>query len=301
MAQSTAFKTYDAVGNREDLTDYVSTITRKETPIYSGLEKTKAYARYHEWQTDTLSTGSSNAQIEGADFSFTIPSARSRVGGYTQIFTKTLEVSETQDTVSVAGIDEEFAYQMDKRMKEIATDIEKALITATGNSGASGVARELKGILAFITTNVETGTGTATESLSESMYNNLLQSIWNSGGRPDTTYVNGYQKRKISAFATPNTRHLVMNDTNELKNTISVYESDFGIQQIELDPFMDTDKAVVVQKDLWKIAVLRGLKPVDVATTADSKRGALVTELTLEARNQAGNGQITGLTTSGAI
>lgn len=298
MAQSTALKTYDAIGNREDLTDVIAVVSRNETPIYSGLEKVEAKARTHEWQTDSLTTGSSNAAIEGADFTFAIPSSRTRVTNNTQIFTKSLEVSETQREVAVAGLDDEYAYQMEKKMKEIATDIEKALITGTGNSGASGTARTLKGMLAFIATNVETGTGTATEYLTESMYNNLLQKIWTAGGRPDTTYVNGFQKRKISAFATNNQRYAEVGSDGELRNYVSVYYSDFGTQKIELDSFMDTDKIAAVQKDMWKIAVLRGIKNVDVATIGDAKRGALVGELTLEARNQLASGKVTGLKTS---
>ena len=299
MAQASAVKTYDAIGNREDLTDVIAVITRSETPIYSGLEKVKASGVTHEWQTDTLSTGSAtNHQIEGADFSFAIPGARSRVNNHCQIFTKSLEVAETQRAVSVAGLEDEYAYQMEKRMKEIATDIEKALITGTGNSGASGTARELHGILDFISTNSETGSGTGTQALTETLYNDLLQTIWNSGGRPDTTYVNGWQKRKISAFATNNTRYQELTDAGELRNFVSVYYSDFGVQRIELDSFMDTDKVIALQKDMWKIAVLRGIKNVDVATVGDSKRGALVGELTLEARNEASSGEIIELTTS---
>lgn len=298
MAQASAIKTYGAVGEREDLTDVIAVITRHETPLFSGLEKVKARGTYHEWQIDTLSTGNANNQIEGADFSFAIPGYRTRTGAYTQIFTKTLEVSETLRAVSVAGLEDEFAYQMEKRMKEIATDIEKALITATGNSGASGTARRLKGIFAFITTNVESGTGTATEYLTESMYNNMLQEVWTSGGRPDYSYVNGFQKRKISSFATSNTRYQEVAEDGALKNYVSLYESDFGKQRIELDPFMDTDKVAVLQRDMWKVAVLRGIKPVDVATVGDAKRGALVGELTLEARNEAASGEIIGLKTS---
>jgi len=298
MAQASAVKTYDAVGDREDLTDVVATVSRSETPLFSNLEKVKATYRYHEWQTDALSTGSSNAAIEGADFSFTIPAARSRTGAYTQIYTKTLEVSETQRTVSVAGLEDEFAYQMEKRMKEIATDIEKSLFTGTGNSGASGTARELKGVFSWITTNVETGTGTGTETLTETMYNNALQTVWQAGGRPDTTYCNGWQKRKISAFSSNNARYQEVDANGELKNSIAVYESDFGKQRIELDYFCDTDKVALLQQDMWKVAVLRGIHPVDVATVGDAKRGALVGELTMEARNEASSGQINGLATS---
>lgn len=298
MAQSTALKTYDAIGDREDLTDVIATITLHDTPLFSGLEKVKAAATLHEWQTDTLATGSDNAQIEGADFSFAIPAARSRVNNRTQIFEKAIEVSETQRAVSVAGLQDEFAYQMEKRMKEIATDVEKALITGTGNSGASGTARRLKGFISAIVTNVDSGTGTGNEYLTESMYNDMLQTIWAAGGRPDNTYVNGFQKRKISQFATTNTRYLDMTNMSKLTNTVSQYESDFGIQTINLDPFMDTDKALLLQKDMNKIAMLRGIKPVDVATVGDAKRGALVGELTLEYRNEASGGAIIQLLTS---
>lgn len=298
MAQASAIKTYDAIGNREDLTDTIAVITRHETPLFSGLEKVSAKGVYHEWQVDTLSTGSDNANIEGADFSFAIPGARTRTGAYTQIFTKTLEVSDTQRSVSVAGLEDEYAYQLEKRMKEIATDIEKALVTGTGNSGASGTARRLKGILTWIATNVETGTGTGNETLTENMYNNVLQTVWSAGGRPDYTYVNAFQKRKISSFASNNTRYMEVTGEGELKNAIAVYESDFGRQRIELSPFMDTDKVAVLQRDMFKVAVLRGIKTVDVATVGDAKRGALVGELTLESRNEKASGKITELSSS---
>lgn len=299
MSQTYALKTYDQVGEREDLTDVIATITLHETPIFSQLEKVKAKGTYHEWQIDTLTTGTNtNAAIEGADFSFAIPGVRTRTGGYTQIFTKPLEVSETMRAVSVAGLEDEYAYQMEKKMKEIATDIEEHLITGTGNSGASGTARRVKGILNWMTTNVETGSGTGTQALTETLYNNALQDIWSAGGRPDATFVNGWQKRKISAFSTSNTRYYEVDDEAKLMNKVSVYESDFGVQRIYLNSFMTTTVAAILQRDMWKVAVLRGIVPTDVAKVGDSKRGALVGELTLEARNEASSGQVTQLTTS---
>lgn len=297
MAQATAVKTYDAVGNREDLTDIVSVITRHETPIFSTVEKVKARATLHEWQVDSLSTGADNANIEGADFSFALASARTRVSNSTQIFSKTGEVSRTQRAVDTAGVEDEFAYQMEKRMKEIATDVEKAIITGTGNTGASGTARRLKGILSFITTNVETGTGTGNEALTEAMYNDLLQDVWTAGGRPDYTYVNGAQKRKISAFSTSNQRYLQVTGEGELKNSIAVYESDFGRQRIELNPFMDTDKVLVTQRDMLKVAVLDPIHKKDVPSVADGDRFAIVGELTLEVRNEAALGKVIQLST----
>lgn len=298
MAQASAFKTYDAIGNREDLSDVISIVARDEAPLYSSLKKVKATSTVHSWLTDSLSTGSDNAAIEGADFAFAIPATRSLQTNYCQIFTKTVEVSETQRAVDPAGVDDEFSYQLEKRMKEIATDIEKALITGTGNSGASGTARRMSGALALITTNVETGTGTATEYLTEDMYNDALQTIWAAGGRPDYTYVNGFQKRQISAFSSNNQRYQQVDSEGELKNSVGVYESDFGVQRIELDPFMSTDVALLVQKDMLAVASLRGISMTDVAKVGDAKRGALVGELTLEVKNELACGKITELKTS---
>lgn len=298
MAQASAIKTYGAVGEREDLTDLVTTISPEKTPLFSGLGKTKASFTYHEWQKDALTAATANAAIEGADYSFSIPGYRTREGNYTQIFTKTLEVSGTLQAVDIAGVENEFAYQMKKRMKELATDVELALITATGNSGASGTARTLKGILAFITTNVETGTGTATEYLTETMFNDLLQTIYDAGGNPNAAYVNSFQKRKISAFATSSTRYQEPGTAGKLLNYVSVYESDFGVINIKLDQFMTTSVCAILDESLWKVAILRGIHSEDVAHVADSKRGALIGELTLESRNEKGSGEITGLKTS---
>lgn len=298
MAAPTKLLTYQTIGNREDLTDLITTITRHETPLYSNLQKVKASGTYHEWQIDTLSTATDNANVEGADFSFAMPGVRTRTGAYTQIFSKTVAVSETQQSVSTAGVDDEFAYQMEKRMKEIATDVEKALITGTGNSGASGTARRLKGILAFITTNVETGTGTGNEALTETMYNNLLQKIWAAGGRPDNTYVNGWQARKIASFASPNQRTIEMRGQGTIENFVDVYKSNFGVQKVHLNPFMDTDKLIALENDKWAVAQLRPISIKDTAYTGDAKRGVLIGEMTLESRNEAASGKVTQLSTS---
>lgn len=298
MAQSSAILTYDAVGNREDLTNDVIMVSPEETPLFSTSRKVKATARLHEWQNDALASAADNAQIEGADFSFSKPDARSRVNNPTQIFTKTVEVSETQQAVDVAGVAEEMAYQMEKRMKELATDIEKAAFTGTGNTGASGTGRRITGLYAAVTSVNTTGTGTGTEALTEDMFNDTLQSVYDNGGRPNAAYVNSFQKRQISGFSTSNTRYLDTVSEGRLVNFADVYESDFGVISIRLDQFADTDKVLVATSDQIAFAILRPISEVEVATVGDASRAALVGELTLQWGNQKAHGKITGLTTS---
>ena len=66
MAQ---FRTYAAVGMREDLSDVIYNISPTDTPFMSSIGKTKATAVYHEWQTDSLAAAAANAAVEGADAS----------------------------------------------------------------------------------------------------------------------------------------------------------------------------------------------------------------------------------------
>lgn len=291
------FQTYQAIGNKEDLLDLITNITPTDTPMFSSLAKSKAKATLHEWLTDSLASAAANAEIEGSDAAFGTLTPRVRTGNYAQILRKTFQVSDTQDIVDKAGLEKEYAYQMEKAMKELARDIEYALVNGTGNVGASATARTLKGVLAWITTNVETGTGTADEALTETMYNNMLQTIYAAGGNPDTTYANAWQKRKIDAFTAGATKYVEAAD-QRLVAAVGVYESSFGVQKIVLDRYMTTSVVACLQNDKWRVAPLRAVKHTPIAKIGSSERGMIEAELTLESLNEAASGKITGLTTS---
>jgi hypothetical protein len=74
---------------------------------------------------DSLAVAGTNAAIEGADYVFVKRTPRNRVGNYTQIFETPIEVSDTQRSVDVAGLSDEFAYEMAKAVKEQARDKQK--------------------------------------------------------------------------------------------------------------------------------------------------------------------------------
>lgn len=289
MAQSTAKLTYTAVGNKEDLTEVVTMISPEETPLYSTLGKTKANATYHEYQTDELAAPADNAKIEGQDYTFSRPASRTRLGNYTQIFMTDVSVSDTQREVSTAGIEDEFVYQMEKKMKEHARDIEIALTTGTGNSGASGTARRLKGVLPHLTTNTASGSATGL-AFTETMLNSILQTIWENGGTPGHIFVNGVQKRRISDFTAGSTKNVDASG-KKLVKPVEIYESDFGVLKVKLDRWMPGDQVGVFDIDLFKVATLRPTKKVDVAKIGSETRAVIETELTLESRNEKGSGR----------
>lgn len=269
-------------------------ISPVDTPFYSRFGKVKANATTHEWLTDSLASYADSAAIEGADYSFSKVASRTRLQNWTQTVVTAVEVSDTQRSVDTAGIEDEFAYQMAKKMKEHARTMEAALVSGTGNSGASGTARTLKGVLAWLTTTVTTGTGTGTETLTEAMFNSTLQSVWSNGGMPDTAYANGYQKRMISSFTAGNTRNIGSSE-KEVVVGVDVYDSDFGRIKIVPHRALPVSVVAILQNDLFKVATLRATKKTDVAKIGSATRAVIETEFTLVSHNEAGSGQITGL------
>lgn len=294
------YQTYNASTNHEDLTDVLTKIGDMTTPAYAKLRKVSARNSLHEWSTYAQDAAAVNAQVEGATFQYGDLTAPSRLTNYTQIFSKTFQVSNTQQAVDPAGMEDEYAFRVQVALEAIGRDIEKALINGTANSGASGTGRRLKGILAFITSNhSSTGIGTATGSgraLTEAELNSLIQNCYANGGRPDWLLGSYTQVNKLAQLMT--TKREYSGSDKEWVSQMLVYSSPFGRLMVEGDSQIASDTLTVLQKDMWAIAQLRPVAKKDTPETADAKNGVLIGELTLEGRSEKMNGKMTGLATS---
>ena len=131
-----ASNTYEAVGNKEDVSDIITNISPSDTPIYSRIGKTKATQTNHEWLEDILGTAQANAYPEGYTYFTMNVTPRQRLNNYTQIMHRGIQVTDSQEAVLHYGVRSEMAYQMTKTLKELAFDCENAIITqATQNPG----------------------------------------------------------------------------------------------------------------------------------------------------------------------
>jgi hypothetical protein len=292
-----AFETFAAKGNREDINDVIANITPMDTWFTTTIGTTPVRATYHEWQTDVLADAAANAVAEGSNFTDGACSATTRVGNYTQILTKVFAIAATQEAVDKAGRKSEIAYQTEKKMKELARDVEYALLLNTAAASASaGSARTLKGVDGWIATNVETGTGTA-DTMKESRMNDALQTLWAAGGKPSTLVCGAGAKRAISGFTT-NTRYMVA-DENKIASAVDVYQSDFGTIMVRLHHQVSTTiptKALIFgDMDLWKKGYLRPVKRVKQPWSGDGDLFSMVTEMTLESRQEKGSAKMTNL------
>jgi hypothetical protein len=307
------FTAHTAIGQREDLTDIIYDISPTETPFMSSIGKTKATAVYHEWQTDSLAAATTaNAAIEGADATSATLSPTVRLGNYTQIIQKTVQVSGTLDTVNKAGRKSEKAYQLAKASAELKRDLETILLANQGRSaGSSTIARKLGSILSWIKTNSDVGSGgsdpatigvsTRTDgtqrTFTEALLKTVVSEVYVSGGSPKILMVGAAGKQKVSSFAgIAAQRYMAPGNTpTTIIGAADVYMSDFGTMSVVPNRFMRTRDALVLDPEYAALAYLRPFQTNDLAKTGDSENTQLLAEVTLEVKNEAAHGIIADL------
>jgi len=305
-------ETYDAIGNREDLSDMIYNISPTDTPFLSAIKKSKAKATNHEWQTDALAAASAtNAHAEGLDAAPTDPAATTRLGNQTQILKKFAVVSGTQEAVDKAGRKSEMAFQVAKRMKEIKLDLEASMIggAAVGNAkvaGSSGTAREMGSVYTYLTSNAGLGTngvvsaGTGADLLTAGTDRDLTAAIldavmtttYTNGGNPNTLYVSPTNKTVVGDFTAGGATRYVTTDESKLNTGIDVYVGDFHTLKICPSRQIVGDNVLAIDHDYMAFAELRGITSKNLAVTGDSMRKEIVWEGTLEVCNEAAHGLI---------
>lgn len=306
--------TYDQVGIREDLIDAIYNVDPIETPFLSMAPKVKVKNTLHEWQTDTLDSAADSFAVEGADATFAPADPTVRLNNRTQIMTKTAMISGTLEATDRAGRDREMTYQMLKRGQELKRDMEVALVgtnkpKAVGNATT---ARQLASFETWLKTNTNragngadpTGDGTddaddgTQRAFTEAMLEDVIDKIWNSGGKPDTILVGSFNKRKMNAFVGRATATEHPAKDKSIISAMDVYVSDYGDLKVVPDRFSRARSALVYQKDKWAVGYLRNMFTKDIAATGDAEKKQILVEYTLVARNEKSSGVVADLTTA---
>ena len=313
----TQFRTYAAVGLREDLSDVIYNISPTDTPFMSTIGKTKATAVYHEWQTDSLAAAAANAAVEGADASTATLSATTRVGNRTQISQKTIGVTGTLEAVDKAGRKSEKAYQLAKASAEIKRDMEFTLLnnTVQSNGTAGSTARVLGGLQTWLATNGDFGTGGSAgasgttartngtnRTFDEATLKTVVKEVFESGGSPKILMVTPAHKQTVSAFAgIAAQRYMAPSDApTTIIGAADVYLSDFGSMSVVPNRFMlsgnsANEVAFVLDPEYAAVAYLRPFQTKDLAIVGDAERTQLLVEYTLEVKNESAHGIVADL------
>lgn len=335
-------QTFAMIGVREDLSDVITNIMPLETPFFSFSKKKKTGSRTPEWMRDLdADPDPTNANIEGDQVANDAGSQPERIKNIVQLFDKVAEVSTTASAVNAAGRRDEMNFQLAKKGREIKRDIEARAqgnyASVVGNASASGF---MAGAEAYLVSNVSrgatganggfnSGTGLiagATDgtlrTITETLFKDVIASVYINGGEDTNILTGPYMKQKISsAFTGIATQYNAISGKNErvvIQGGIDLYKSDFGIHKIQptrlgsygtgrtrvYRPGTTTEKNVanrsvlILDYDTWCFNFLQPMKTDMLAKLGHSERKMISCELTLECKEERANGVLADVQTA---
>jgi len=327
---ATNFTTSTQGGQREDLANWISTISRDMTPFVSSIGKGKASATLHEWSTDTLEAAGLQAAAEGSSFAESASPVVQRLTNRTQIFTKGIRVSGTLESVDKVGRKSEFKYQTEKRGKEMARDVETWMlstnVSAVQGGSASGniqaAARKMGAYQAYSTVNIvagtaaaATGTGAVTgagdgsnvavaqtahtnANVTLADINEILRQINGvTSVAPNKLMMSTTNKVRFSDLMTGTTNvRRNIDERGKLRQSVDLYESDFGDVELVHNYLMGNTEIFVYDPSTMSMDTLRPMHFRDISEDGDSMRSYMVQEITFCAKAPTGNGVILDVT-----
>jgi len=307
-------ETYDVSTIREDLADAMASISPTETIALTTFGTRNVDNTYFEWSEVDLAAAATNNQIEGdAGLSNNAPTNAVRKGNYTAISAKVVEVSDTNQNVNGVANAQTVAKQVAYKLSELKRDMEKmALNNVAAGAGASGTARTTAGLPAFLTTNVERGTGGAnpttsgsgsagypnaaatdgtTRAITETLLKSVIASCWDEGADPSIVLCGSSQKQTISSFTGNATKYQEV-DGKRLTAAVDIYVSDFGSLQIVPARHIRARDVFVLDPSYAKIAYLQTARQKPLARTGLSERRLISAEWGLEVTSEKAHGVI---------
>ena len=311
------FTSFDAKGIREELANVISNIAPEETPFTSNVGSENVSNTFFEWQLDDLSSVDVSPVIDGDDVaSFDATTATVRVGNYTQIRRRSMIIADNLGFQDLAGRNDEVAYQLAKRGKEIKRDLETIYTGNTARSaGSASAGRVTAGLGAWVATNVnKAGDGTnptaadgsdarndgTQRDFTEAMLKDVMQQAYTSGGNPSMLMVGPYNKTVVSGFAgIAAQRYQAPSDgPTTIIGAADVYLSDFGALTVVPNRFSRERDAWCLDTEYASVATLRPIKAVDLAKTGDAEKKMLICETGLKVSNEKAHGLIADLNVS---
>lgn len=148
-------------------------------------------------------------ETEGVDSKKATARARQPKSNYVQAFSRTVEVTEEQEkTLKYGGVSSELQNQIDRRKRELANELEKAIIlNPAGSAGAGSTPSRMTGLAGFISTNLTSDSGSIDKAALEADF----RTIWDAGGTPRAILTTGKLAQDIAGLYDSRIRTDVIN------------------------------------------------------------------------------------------
>lgn len=313
------FQAFQAIGNREDLTDAIYNVSPTETPLISMAQKATAYAALHEWQTESLASANvNNAVIEGDDAANQTIVTTGRVTNNVQTSEKTIGISTIQEATRAAGRPSEMAHQMINYGLALRRDMETILLnnTVAPAVGSASVSRKLRALPSWYATNTSRGggapvgaNGTSTtlatdagtpRNFSEALFKTVINSIYTNASIGDGMFAMAgpTNRANLSSQLSGGSTKFYRVESKSLTATVTVYQSDFGDIKLIPNRFQRDKDLHIINPEYIAIAFLEKFREQDLAVTGLARRKQIWASYTLEVRNEAAHGIVADLNTT---
>ena len=317
--------TFNAGTNREDVMQGFTMVEPEATPMLSMLKKGRVpKASYTEWCVDDLSDPVLTAVEEGRDVtSFANPGEnRARIGNHLQRQDRSWLVSDLEELVDDAAVENQKAAAKSKKLIELRRDIASVIgsdqINQAGGSGSG--AAQVRGLGQWIYASAQTNNPvpagyrtpsasintTAAASFAESDVNGVLESIYGQTGQLDNfkLFAGTSLKKEFSDFSRTGSANGVYRNnedasSNKITKNVLRYEGDFGTVDVITDLFLAKDgttasqgmRGYVINPDLVEVAFADGPTHYDLEDQGGGPRGFYKAWYTLRVKNPLGLGK----------
>lgn len=212
---------------------------------------------------------------------------------YTSIFQKALNISGTMQAIDQYGIADEFAYQASKKMPHLLRLVNKSVFHGVRAAGAAGAPRSMGGLATFITDNSTDAGGTIVKA----DVDYVMEQVFIDGGNPDLLIVHPSVANDIhDVLDSSSYVRLDLDNTTLGMAAIRRVQTQYGPLNIVMDRFAPLSKAWILDSSKIGLYTLRPFQSYPLAKTGDSKKGEVVSELSLLTANDKAHGLITGIT-----
>lgn len=256
----------------------------------------------------SLAAAGANAALEGADASYATAAGTTVLGNYTQIATKSVDVSDTLEAVDKYGRKSELARLLVKKGKELKRDIEFALVrNAASTAGNAASARTSAGLESWLdtltgntvvantgqtadhsATGYSGGTVSAPEDGSQVTFieadlKTALGNAWTDGGDPDVIMMSTTNKSRFDSFAGIATKYNEVKGSTQAKTigAADLYVSSYGNHKVVLNRHMRDHAVFCIDSDYISVAWLRPIEQKKMAKVGDGERRLITSEFTL--------------------
>jgi len=302
------FMTNGSANIREDVGDFIYSISKKNCTFMNMIGNEKASSNKVEWLEDVDRAATTNRKPEewsGTPSAKTLPT---RLYNYTQKFADMFMVDDTMQKAAKIGRKDEIARITEKTMREVSKDIEYALLNnSTAPSAASaGVGGFMKGAKGFVTTNTYNfgGTTSAGNILTEVIFQDALQKVYEADGDPGDVVTSPWVSRKIAGF-TGNPKAVINSESKDktIGTEVAYYQSQFGLVKVNIAKILEPkdvstvkyDYMFVIDRSKWAIAWLDKLYFERQAKQGFNTPVLVAAECSLKSYNEATNFQMSNI------